>query len=533
MINTNRRQAQRLPVEGLAYVNLEPDNGGVVLNISEGGLCFRSSNPVQETTTIRFWFSGRSCRMTADGRLAWVDEGQKKVGSRFIEAESELAWTDSTRKLGGLRFTNLSVGAREEIRDWINQHATLAAVDKKSAPSFSSARHSSLINATRQDTSPTRRGLTTVALPSLDIQAPRVLNGFSGGLITGVIVAVLVGGAFFLQLRSREVGDALVHFGQRLGGKVPPAPASDPPASPMSHPAQASVPSAPADAQSASSELPPSPVQAPVTVLRAEKLPSAPSSTAKPRELKIQTATPAAMDRFTSGSGASAVVPRNSLIPFSPPVPVVAITPLSPSTAEGLKTTAPRVESADQPAVNVERSVEEGTKSPVERYLEIGKFLDRRQALKTSEKLSQLGFRATLVNKSVFWRKSYQLLVGPYASDPEAEVAHKDLESKGFTPRSFERGTRAFTLKSSLRLEGKHLPVGECTITWESYVPDAIVKIEGGDGAAVTLQGKWVKRDVKYEDDAVVYNKNPDGTRTLTEFRFSGMRQALIFAPAK
>ncbi len=112
-------------------------------------------------------------------------------------------------------------------------------------------------------------------------------------------------------------------------------------------------------------------------------------------------------------------------------------------------------------------------------------------------------------------------------------MAHKDLESKGFTPRSFERGTRAFTLKSSLRLEGKHLPVGECTITWESYVPDAIVKIEGGDGAAVTLQGKWVKRDVKYEDDAVVYNKNPDGTRTLTEFRFSGMRQALIFAPAK
>jgi len=525
MMNTNRRQAPRLPVEGLAYVNLEPDNGGVVLNISEGGLCFRSSNPVQETATIRFWFSGRSCRMTADGRLAWVDEGQKKVGSRFIEAESELAWTDSTRKLGGLRFTNLSAGAREEIRGWISQHATLAAADKKSAPSFSSARHSSLVTASSQDTSAARRGSTTVALPSLDIQAPRVLNGFSGGLITGVIVAVLVGGAFFLQLRSREVGDALVHFGQRLGAKVPP-----PMASVMSHPAQANVQSAPADVQSAPSEPPPSlPAQPPV--LRAEKPPSAPSSTAKPRELKIQTATPAAMDRFTSGSG-SAVVPRNSLIPFSPPVPVVAITPFSPSSAESPRPIVPHAGPAEQPAVNVERSVEEGTKSPVERYLEIGKFADRRQAVKTSEKLSQLGFRATLVNKSVFWRKSYQLLVGPYASDPEAEVAHKDLESKGFTPRSFERGTRSFTLKSSLRLEGKHLPVGECTITWESYVPDAIVKIEGGE-ATVTLQGKWVKRDVKYEDDAVVYNKNPDGTRTLTEFRFSGMRQALVFAQAK
>jgi len=525
MINTNRRQAPRLPVEGLAYVNLEPDNGGVVLNISEGGLCFRSSNPVQETTTIRFWFSGRSCRMTADGRLAWVDEGQKKVGSRFIEAGSELAWTDSTRKLGGLRFTNLSAGAREEIRDWISQHGTLAAVDRKSAPSPPSARHSSLVSPTRQDTNPARRGLTTVALPSMDIQAPRVLNGFSGGLVTGVIMALLVGGAFFLQLRSREVGDALVHFGQRLGGKVP-AP------SPASHASSPKVQSEPVDARSVSSEPQPSTSPVQTSVLHAEKPPSAPSSTAKPRELKLQTAIPAATDRFTSGSGASGVVPGNSLIPFSPPVPVVAITPFAPSTSEGLRTTASRVESADQPAVNVERSVEEGPRSPVERYLEIGKFNDRRQADKTSDKLSQLGFKATLVNKSVFWRKSYQLLVGPYPSEPEAEVAHKNLESKGFTPRSFERGTRAFTLNSSLRLEGKRIPVGDCIITWESYVPDAIVKIAATDGT-VTLQGKWVKRDIKYEDDAVVYNKNPDGTRTLTEFRFSGMRQALVFAPAK
>jgi hypothetical protein len=528
MINTNRRQTTRLPVEGLAYVNLEPDNGGIVLNISEGGLCFRSSNPVQQTTTIRFWFSGRSCRIAADGRLAWADELQKKVGSRFIEAESELAWTDSTRKLGGLRFTNLPAGAREEIRDWITQHATLATASKKPAPSFPNARSSSLMSASRQDTDPSRRSLATLALPSMSIQAPRVLNGFSGGLVTGVIVALLVGGAFFLQLRGREVGDALVHLGQRLGGKVLP-----PPASPMPHPpSQAKVQSAPADARSASSELQPSTSPTQTPVLRTEKLPSAPPSTPKPRELKIQTATPAAADRFISGGATSSVAPRNSLIPFSPPVPLVVMTPFSPSISEGLRTAVPRTDSTDQPAVNVERSVEEGPKSPVERYLEIGNFADRRQAGITSERLSQLGFRAMLVNKSVFWRKSYQLLVGPYASEPEAEVAHKNLESKGFTPRSFERGTRNFTLISSLRLEGKHIPVGECVITWESYVPDAIVKITGGAGAAVTIQGKWVKRDIKYEDDAVVYTKSPDGTRTLTEFRFSGMRQALVFAKA-
>jgi hypothetical protein len=529
MSNTNRRQTQRLPVEGLAYVNLEPDNGGVVLNISEGGLCFRSSNPVQQTATIRFWFSGRSCRITADGRLAWADEPQKKVGSRFIEAESELAWTDSTRKLGGLRFTNLPAGAREEIRDWITQHATLAAAGKKPAPLFPNARSSSLVSATQQDTNPARRGLATLALPSMSIQAPRVLNGFSGGLVTGVIVALLVGGAFFLQLRSREVGDTLVHFGQRMGGKVPP-----PPASLASHPipAPVQVQPAPPEGRSESSEPQPQSSAARTPVLRSEKLSPSPSSAAKPSDLRLQTATPASTDRFTSGSSSSGVVPRNSLIPFSPPTPVVAITPFSPSSSETLRPAVPRANSADQPAVNVERSIEQGSNSPVERYLEIGKFNDRRQADKTSDKLSQLGFKATLVNKSVLWRKSYQLLVGPYGSDPEAEVAHKNLESKGFTPRSFERGTRAFTLNSPLRLDGKHIPVGDCEITWESYIPDAIVKITNSNGT-VTLQGKWVKRDVKYEDDAVVYTKNPDGTRTLTEFRFSGMRQALVFGQIK
>jgi hypothetical protein len=529
-MNTNRRQTLRLPVEGLAYVNLEPDNGGVVLNISEGGLCFRSSNPVQQTATIRFWFSGRSCRLSADGRLAWVDEGQKKIGSRFIEAESELAWTDSTRKLGGLRFTNLPAGAREEIRDWITQHATPATVDKKSAPSLQNARHSSLVSASRHDPNPVRGSLPTLALPPMAIQAPRVLNGFSGGLVTGVIVALLVGGAFFLQLRSREVGDALVHLGQRLGGKVT-APSS-PATRPSPPPIKVEVEPAPPEVRPAPSEPPP-PSSAQTVVPRPEKPPSSPSSTAKPHESKPATAPPAAStDRFLTAFGASGSAARNSLIPVPPPVPVIAITPFSPSNSETPRTTVPRAVSADPPAVNVERSVEEGTKSPVERYLEIGKFADRRQAVNTSEKLSQLGFKATLVNKNVFWRKSYQLLVGPYGSDPEAEVAHKNLESKGFTPRSFERGTRAFTLKSPLRLEGKHLPVGDCMISWESYVPDAIVKIEGGDGAAVTLQGKWVKRDVKYEDDAVVYNKNPDGSRTLTEFRFSGMHQALVFAKA-
>ena len=67
-------------------------------------------------------------------------------------------------------------------------------------------------------------------------------------------------------------------------------------------------------------------------------------------------------------------------------------------------------------------------------------------------------------------------------------------------------------------------------ISWESYTPDAIVKIEDTGGVGVTVAGKWVKQGVRYTEDAIGYQKNRDGSRTLIEIRFAGMRQALVFA---
>jgi hypothetical protein len=521
MTTPNRRRGTRLPVEGLAYVNFEPDNGGVVLNISEGGLCFRSTNPVQEASTIRFWFSGRGSRVAADGRVVWMEDFHKKSGFRFIEAQSELAWTDTTHKVGGLRFTNLPAGAREEIRDWINQHSAPSA-PKKGPPPFPSSLSWS---ATRHDTTPAHRRLANIRVPSSAIQAPKVLNGFSGGLATGVFLCLLVGGAFLLQLHGREFGDALVHLGQRLGGESLPVP--PPPAAQLVPPKTQALAAAPdAEAigpQSASSARVPA---------RQDPRPSpapTPPATAKASGLKLDTATPPAATS-TRFSSATLGAPKSSLIPFSPPAPVIAITPFSPATPD-LRLANPRAESPSRPEVGIERSKESSVPSPEQRFLEVGRFNDKLRADRTTAKLSQLGYKTSLVHKSLFWRKSYQILVGPYASDPEAEAAHKSLLSSGYTPRSFVRGTRAFTLISTLKLEGKHLPVGDYVITWESYAPDAIVRFDCPD-ATVTAQAKWVQRDIKYPDDAIVYTKNLDGSRTLTEVRFSGMRQALVFVKA-
>ena len=124
---------------------------------------------------------------------------------------------------------------------------------------------------------------------------------------------------------------------------------------------------------------------------------------------------------------------------------------------------------------------------------------------------------------------SYQVLVGPYGSEAEAELAHANLVSRGFKPRSYERGSRSLTFSSRLTVSGARLPVGDFVITWESYVPDAIVKFEKDGSVVGTTEGKWEKRSVKYEDDAIVYRKNSDGSRTLLELRFAGMSKALVF----
>ncbi len=105
-MNSNRRWQERKVPDRLAFFQLERDDGGAVLNISEGGLCFETFSPLQHTELMHFWFS-----------LDLKDR---------IEAIGELAWTDASRKVGGLKFLALSRHARERIRAWMNCVPALA-----------------------------------------------------------------------------------------------------------------------------------------------------------------------------------------------------------------------------------------------------------------------------------------------------------------------------------------------------------------------------------------------------------------------
>lgn len=528
-----------MKVNGLAYVNLDPDNGGVILNISEGGLCFQSTAPIQRTGIIRFWFSYGHSRIDPDVGPTRKDEAETRGVSRFIEVGSKLAWTDQTRKKGGLRFTNLPPDAREQIRNWMRQ-TSLLAVNEKTALSPPRSRFFGLKQAIPDAT---RRVSERLEALFRHIRSGRLWTGFSGGLLAGVLVSALVVTVFSLLSHSRELGNTLIRLGEQLGGR-----SWSQPIPPQRHASSRESPS-----------ISPDPVTQEPNTLSPDLNPVAPESraiTREPRTVAAASAEAPLQERLVSREARTAtkahgvkpdaarpatpfhsapsVSPSDTLALSSaagrPVSPEIGIAPAPDPSTSMLRSTAPEMELANRlPGVHIEPSNIEDITMRSEKYLEVGRFKEKLLADKTTGKLAQLGFPATVVQWNRFWGKSYQVLVGPYGGDREAEATHKNLVSLGFTPRSYERGKREFTLPPALKVAGTPLPVGDCVISWESYTPDAIVKIKDDRGMGVTVEARWVKQGVRYAENAVGYRKNKDGSRTLIEIRFAAMNEALVF----
>src|SRR6266851_8535637 len=100
-INLDQRQDFRKVPDKFAFLQLEGDDGGTVLDVSEGGLRFETFAPVQQNGPIHFWFS-------------------LNLRER-IEAWGEVVWTSATKKCGGLRFLRLSEEGRALVRECISQ----------------------------------------------------------------------------------------------------------------------------------------------------------------------------------------------------------------------------------------------------------------------------------------------------------------------------------------------------------------------------------------------------------------------------
>src|SRR6202046_2070741 len=100
----DRRIHTRQRVHSLSYLKIGESNGGIVLNISEGGISVQAAGVVEGYESVPLWLE-----------IPRLRERVKVTG--------EIMWLSPTRKEAGLRFVDLPESALREIRKWMAREA--------------------------------------------------------------------------------------------------------------------------------------------------------------------------------------------------------------------------------------------------------------------------------------------------------------------------------------------------------------------------------------------------------------------------
>src|SRR5579864_7782386 len=277
MTGPERRQTPRTTLEKHAYINIEPNNGGIVLNASDGGLCFYSFDPVPRNRKIRFWLSDHNPRVEAEGTLAWTDETQK----------------------AGLQFNAVPTEVREKIREWIAHPSTPLPSGERSVAPGPPLIPVPTVAKRRTDAKVVMANSAPPAMVSPIAKTSRPMSGYTRGLATGLLVSVVVTVLFAFNSYRREFGESLIRLGERFAEKpgtqtltasagVPVLPMAQPVSAaplvttPTAAPVLASPPT--------SSAPPPSPIAKPQKVVpQADKAaPQASGNSAKTPPAKIE-----------------------------------------------------------------------------------------------------------------------------------------------------------------------------------------------------------------------------------------------------
>ncbi len=493
-----RRRSPRISLSALAYITFDSNCGGIVVNISDEGLCFHTIAPIERSDTIHFWFS---------------------AGGRRIEADGRLIWTDETRKTGGLRFNTLSAEAGQQIRNWIVQSSDPFAAARQIAaqPPLNAMAHSGISKPEKSAVhgSGTLRGL------------PRWLGTlarwgeFSRGLATGILIAVVVAAIFLFHAYKHRIGESLILLGEHFGAT---------PHSELASPAPTSAPPQAAGSTSSrtatAAALPPAAI--PSSGLK-EDLAQPAAKAVKPAPAKLEPKLVAPAISLAPSTAALPIIDSATARP-GPPLPEPGGT-AQPESADpsAEKATVMAVKPAGNSSENAGDIVEINSGVPFGRYFDAGRFKDELGARNTTDDLARIGIHAIVIPKRHLWMNSYQVIAGPYRDAEEMQVAGTNLRSHGFKTHSLPRQSRGLTLVSSTAPHGlAEAPTEQFIVNWEIYSPEVTVNfVKAGDTVA-KAQGKWVKRPNPYGYDAIVYKQNSNGSRTLLEMWFHGMSRAVV-----
>ncbi|MBS1839377.1 MAG: hypothetical protein JSS69_16570 [Acidobacteria bacterium] len=98
----------------LVYVDLGPNNGGMMLGICEQGLSYRAVTPLIADGPVNFAFA-------LDGKTR-------------LQGTGEIVWSEDGGKTGGLKFTNISPQFRESLHAWLANEAAPQSAGREVTP---------------------------------------------------------------------------------------------------------------------------------------------------------------------------------------------------------------------------------------------------------------------------------------------------------------------------------------------------------------------------------------------------------------
>jgi serine/threonine protein kinase/class 3 adenylate cyclase len=107
------------------------------------------------------------------------------------------------------------------------------------------------------------------------------------------------------------------------------------------------------------------------------------------------------------------------------PASETATTPPQPAVA-------PPDPALDRPIPASEQKTTESGPKPPALFVEVGSFKDETWAISAVEKLTQLGFHAVVIHKTLLWTQSFHVQVGPYTGPKDIDAARQNLSSHGF-----------------------------------------------------------------------------------------------------
>jgi TonB family protein len=97
--NPDRRSHLRQPVS-FGYVELGKHNGGILINVSEGGLAVQAARGVAATQLPQLRFQLVQC-------------------GTWIETSGRIVWTSASKKMLGISFLDLRDDSRSQVKEWI------------------------------------------------------------------------------------------------------------------------------------------------------------------------------------------------------------------------------------------------------------------------------------------------------------------------------------------------------------------------------------------------------------------------------